>query len=187
MSIRGETPRRYPEALFVQGGGAGAHDEWDQPLVDSLRRALDCEVRYPRMPDEADPSYARWKPALVAALDELADGALLVGHSVGGTVLLHVLAEHRFRPGAVAILAAPFVGPGGWPSNGLPARTAFELDGVPIVLFHGTADTTVPPTHAALYAGAIPTASVHLLDGRDHQFGSDLVEVAHVLRSLLAG
>ena len=26
--------------LFVQGGGAGSHDEWDDRLVDSLRREL---------------------------------------------------------------------------------------------------------------------------------------------------
>jgi len=180
------TPRtdgRFPELLFIQGAGPDAHDAWDQPLVDSLRRALACEVRYPRMPDEGDPSYARWKPALAAALDELADGALLVGHSVGGTVLLHLLAEHRHRvrPGAIAILAAPFVGPGGWPSDGLPARTSFDLDNAPISLFYGTADTTAPPTHAALYAGAIPGASVHLLDGLDHQFGNDLTEVVRLL------
>ena len=48
------------QILFIQGGGAGAHDEWDDKLVDSLRRELGdgYEVRYPRMPDEDDPSYA---------------------------------------------------------------------------------------------------------------------------------
>jgi hypothetical protein len=45
--------------LFIQGGGAGSHDEWENKLVDSLRRELgpDYDVRYPRMPKEADPSY----------------------------------------------------------------------------------------------------------------------------------
>jgi pimeloyl-ACP methyl ester carboxylesterase len=45
--------------LFIQGGGAGAHDEWDDKLVDGLRRELgdEHEVRYPRMPDEGHPSY----------------------------------------------------------------------------------------------------------------------------------
>jgi hypothetical protein len=42
------------QILFIQGGGAGTHDEWDDKLVDSLRRELGdgYEIRYPRMPDE---------------------------------------------------------------------------------------------------------------------------------------
>lgn len=46
------------DILFIQGGGAGTYDEWDNKLVDSLRRELGegFEVRYPRMPDEDDPS-----------------------------------------------------------------------------------------------------------------------------------
>ena len=54
------------QILFIQGGGAGAHDEWDDKLVESLRRELGdgYEVRYPRMPDEDDPSYARWSAAI---------------------------------------------------------------------------------------------------------------------------
>jgi hypothetical protein len=55
-----------PQVLFIQGGGAGAHDEWDDKLVESLRRELGggYEVRYPRMPDEGDPNDARWSAAI---------------------------------------------------------------------------------------------------------------------------
>ncbi len=43
------------QVLFVQGGGAGVHDEWDNKLVDSLTRELGdgFEIRYPRMPRDA--------------------------------------------------------------------------------------------------------------------------------------
>jgi hypothetical protein len=46
------------QILFAQGGGEGAHDEWDDKLVDSLTRELGdgFEIRYPRMPREDDPS-----------------------------------------------------------------------------------------------------------------------------------
>ena len=42
------------QILFVQGGGAGVHDEWDDKLVAGLRRELGdgWEIRYPRLPDE---------------------------------------------------------------------------------------------------------------------------------------
>ena len=49
---------------------------------------------YPRMPGEDDPSYARWGPAIQQAMGALGDGATVVGHSVGGTLLIHALAEH---------------------------------------------------------------------------------------------
>ena len=65
---------RNRQILFIQGGGAGAHDEWDDKLVDSLRRGLGAgrEVRYPRMPDEDDPSYATWSPAIRREMSALA-------------------------------------------------------------------------------------------------------------------
>jgi hypothetical protein len=46
---------RTRQILFIQGGGAGVHDEWDDKLVESLRRELGGghEVRYPRMPTRA--------------------------------------------------------------------------------------------------------------------------------------
>jgi hypothetical protein len=31
---------RTQQILFIQGGGAGVHDEWDDKLVDSLWREL---------------------------------------------------------------------------------------------------------------------------------------------------
>ena len=50
---------RSRQVLFIQGGGAGAHDDWDDKLVDSLRGALGdgYVVLYPRMPAEDDPGY----------------------------------------------------------------------------------------------------------------------------------
>ena len=48
------------QILFIQGGGAEVHDAWDDKLVASLKRELGegHEVRYPRMPDDDDPSFA---------------------------------------------------------------------------------------------------------------------------------
>jgi len=179
------------QVLFIQGGGAGTHDDWDDKLVDSLRRELGdgYEVRYPRMPAEDDPSDAAWGTAIVQALATLDDGAVVVGHSVGGTLLVHALAEDtpEVRLAAIVLVAAPFVGAGGWPAD------EFELTGdlgarlpagVPVLVFHGLEDDTAPPAHADLYARAIPHADVQRLPGRDHQLNNDLREVADVIRAL---
>src|SRR5207247_4657560 len=77
------------QLLFVQGGGAGAHDDWDDKLVESLRRELgsNFEIRYPRMPNEGNPAYAAWKATLAKELATLDDDTLLVGDSLCGTIL----------------------------------------------------------------------------------------------------
>ena len=179
------------QVLFIQGGGAGTHDDWDDKLVDSLRRELGdgWEIRYPRMPAEDDPSIAAWGPAIVREMAHLEDGAIAVGHSVGGTILIQTLAEHapNAELAAIVLISAPFVGDGGWPGEEfeLSSDLGSQLpSGLPVHVFHGLEDDTAPPAHADLYAGAIPWAHVHLLPGRDHQLGNDLADVARAIRSL---
>jgi len=181
------------QILFIQGAGEFVHDQWDNKLVESLERELgqDYAVLYPRMPDEADPNYPAWKAALVKLLDGLDDGAVLVGHSVGATILLHTLADRRltFGPGALILIAAPFIGEGGWPSEDIVARADFSGNlptGLPILLYHGAEDDDVSPAHVELYAKAIPGAVVRRLPGRDHQLNNDLSEIARDIRMLLS-
>jgi len=179
------------EVLFVQGGGKGTHDQWDNKLVESLRQELgpDYEICYPRMPREDDPSYALWKTTLERVFGTLQDGAILVGHSVGGTILVNVLAEQTSTRtfGAIFLIAAPFVGEGGWSADDLqlpPDLGALLPKNIPIHFYHGLEDKVVPPAHVDLYARAIPRARIHHLPGRDHQLDNDLSEVAAAILSL---
>ena len=181
------------QLLFIQGGGALTHDDWDDKLVESLRNELGplFEIRYPRMPNEEDPQYGAWKAVLEAEFRALSDDAILVGHSIGGTILINALAESRpeRRFGAIFLIAAPFFGEGGWDADDLLSQADLGEKlptGVPIHLYHGLADDTAPPSHADLYARAIPEAHVHLLPGRDHQLDNDLTEIAAMIKTLAA-
>ncbi len=177
------------QVLFVQGGGEGVHDQWDNQLVDGLGRELGpaYEIRYPVMPDEADPRYAVWKPAIERELAALDPRAVVVGHSVGGTILIHVVAESAppSKLAAICLIAVPFIGAGGWKTDDIepqPELAERLPRDVPIFFYHGRDDDTVPFAHVELYARLIPRAQVRRLAGRDHQLDNQLSEVATDIR-----
>ena len=169
------------QVLFIQGAGAGAYAE-DEALAGSLQRALGAEyiVIYPQMPDEDDPQYEPWAAQLAAERARLDDGAITVGHSVGGAVLLRQLSEAKIgKPlGGIFVLAAPFWGAEEYQAN-LPA-------GLPLFLYHGRDDEIIPFAHLAQFAEKFPQATVRAVDGRGHQFDDDLAVVAEDIKGLTA-
>ena len=140
------------------------------------------------MPDEDDPRYAAGSAAIRWELAGLDDGAVAVGHSVGGTLLIQALAgepQQRNLAGIV-LISAPFVGAGGWAGEEceLPGDLGSRLpQGVWVQVFHGLDDQTVSPSHARLYARAIRQAQMHPLPGRDHQLNDDLRDLVRVLEA----
>jgi len=177
--------------LFVQGAGEDVHEKWDSKLVESLRRELGpgYEIRYPLMPNEADPTFATWHMALDKELATLENGTVVVGHSVGGTILINALAESppEAALGAIVLIAAPFVGRGGWEGVDIQPRSDLATrlpPAVPVWLYHGDQDDIAPVAHVELYAAAIPRARVRRLAGRDHQLNNHLSEVASDIREL---
>jgi predicted alpha/beta hydrolase family esterase len=179
------------QILFIQGAGEGTYDEWDNKLVDSLRRELGVgyDIRYPRMPNEAEPDYALWKAALAEEIAGFDDGAILVGHSIGGTFLINALAEAppSRKLAGIFLIAAPFVGAGGWPFDDIktPANLGAQLPAkTPVHFYYGDKDDTTPPTHVDLYKRAIEGMIVRRLPDRDHQLNDDLAEVAADIQAL---
>ena len=175
--------------LFVQGGGKGAYDE-DAALAASLAQALgdEYELHFPRMPDEADPNVKSWKRKISAELSRLRGKVLLVGHSVGGSMLLKYLSEEEVKKpiAGLFLLAAPSWDEDQWNFDDLklPRNIAEKLASIPrIFLYHSRDDVVVPFAHLALHGARLPQATVRAVDGRGHQFGNDLTDVARDIRS----
>ena len=172
--------------LFVHGAGEGAYEE-DGLLVASLRDALgpSYEVRYPRMPLEEGAQYSDWTARIAAALPPRGDKVVLVGHSVGGSVLPRYLCEKPVEASVTGlfVIAAPFWGADDfwdWDEARLPADAAERLAGVPrIFLYHSRDDEVVPFSHLALYSARLPLATIHPIDIGGHQLDNDLAAVAH--------
>lgn len=180
------------QVLFVQGGGGEyVHDAWDNKLVESLRHELGpgYDIRYPRMPNEDDPQFGPWSSALRRELDDLDEGAMLVGHSIGATVLVYTLAEvpPRRPPAGIFLVSMPNIGEDGWPSDDIKADpdlgAKFPAQ-ASVYIYQGSADEIVPASHADLNGRAIPQAAVRKLPGRDHQLDNDMSEVAADIREV---
>jgi len=180
------------KVLFLQGGGEAAY-EFDAKLADSLQSALGAgyDLRYPQMPNEDAPDYEAWKARLAEEIAGLGEDVILVAHSVGATILISSLAQGGYAaksPG-VFLVAPAFLGEGGWPSQDMDMEPMEQLgmklpDDVPIYLYHGSDDDTVPAAHVELYAKAIPQAQIRRLDRSDHQLNNDLSAVAADIRRL---
>ena len=170
--------------LFIHGGGEGAYEE-DRNLALSLQDALGAayDVQLPKMPNEGRPVYEAWKERITKELDALGDEAILVGHSLGASVLLKYLSEEEVEKHVVGLflVATPYWGVEDWEVDEYALREDFASK-IPkemlVFLYHSRDDEVVPFAHAALYAEKLPRATVQEFDDRGHQFDDDLSEVA---------
>jgi len=176
--------------LFIHGGGEGAYDA-DGKLVASLQDALGAEynVRYPKMPNEERPEYEAWKDQISKEHAALNGTVLLVGHSLGGSILLKYLSEVTVERSIAGIflIATPYWGAEEWQVDEYALREDFasQLPKVtPIFLYHSRDDEMVPFAHLAMYVEKLPQATIREFDGRGHQFNNDLSEVAADITSL---
>jgi predicted alpha/beta hydrolase family esterase len=170
--------------LFIHGGGEGAHEE-DRKLAASLRDALGdaYDVRCPKMPDEDRPVYQVWKERIAEELDALEGKVILVGHSLGGSILLKYLSEEELKKLVVGLflVATPYWGVEDWEVGEYALQEHFASKipkEVAVFLYHSRDDEVVPFAHAALYAEKLPRATVRWFDGHRHQFDDDLSDVA---------
>jgi uncharacterized protein len=175
--------------LFIHGAGEGAFEE-DGLLAASLQNALGFAytVHYPNMPEEDSATYADWKASIERELASLDHDVILVGHSVGGSVLIKYLSEQQLDTpiSSLFLLASPYWGADEfwkWDEARLPEEVAAKLASIPrIFLYHSRDDDSVPFAHVGLYAAKIPQATIREFDRRGHQFGNDLAEVAEEIR-----
>jgi predicted alpha/beta hydrolase family esterase len=150
--------------LFIHG--AGGHDD-DQVIAHGLGRALGSPVDMPRLPDE-DMSLDAWAARIRRSLTKSGIGDVVVAHSFGATVLLHVLAEGVPAPSKAVLLAMPNWGPDGWDVEEYAFAAPETLSSVS--LHHCRDDDVVPFAHLALNAAELPSARVREYTFGGHQF-----------------
>jgi len=168
------------EVLFIHGGGETGH-EVDAALAASLRAALGAgyTVRYPRLSVEDKPDFG-WGAQIGKEIAASKSGAILIGHSLGASMLMKRITEHVLenRIAGIFLVSAPF-----W----APAHEALALhegfadrlpNDVPIFLYHAMDDDEVAVAHVDKYARRLPRATVRKIAKGGHQLGNDMTPVA---------
>jgi len=161
------------DVLVIHGAGEprlrAGRVYWEPLLESSLGDGY--RVRAPRMPDPEEPDYARWADAIRRRLHE-SSNPVVVGHSLGASVLLKLLCHVRVRPAfaGLFLVATPFWGPE-LPDFALPTDFGAKLrDLSPLYFYHSRDDGEVPLEHVERYRSALPHATVRVLDGGGHEF-----------------
>ncbi|MGA0560541.1 alpha/beta fold hydrolase [Larkinella sp. VNQ87] len=168
-----------------QGDHLGSGD-----LVAHLQRALGKAYRVvcPRMIDPDNPRYITWKDQIDRELTESEGRIVLVGHSLGGSVLIKYLAETYVEKPilGLCLVAAPYWGRQGWAiaDFALPDDLG-RLSQIPhIALYHSRDDAVVPFSHLTYYATNLPHATVRELDEYGHLFVEGCKELLSDIRQI---
>jgi uncharacterized protein len=180
------------QILIIHGAGVQVlhrrNTDWQASLQDAL--GAKYELLTPQMPSPESPQYAAWKSRLEESLALLNDKAILVGHSLGGSILLKYLPEETCQKSisGLFIVAAPCWGADqDWQSDDFAFRQNFSnLVHIPrIVLYHSRDDEVVPFTNLAIFKEKLPSAIVRPLNGRGHEFNNrEFREIVDDIKSL---
>lgn len=101
--------KKKQKALIIHGLGSTSESNWYPALKQSLEKA-GFEVFAPNLPSPFAPVYEEWMSVLKPYLDQLGESDVIVGHSLGGLMAVHAVAEMKRKIGHVH-LVAPLIGP----------------------------------------------------------------------------
>src|SRR5688572_17061454 len=97
--------------LFIQGGGGDEDYTADAKLASALRKALGngYTVHYPLLPNESSPDFGRIKQ-IDNEMSLIKGEIILVGHSLGASMLLKYLSENdvKRKITGIFLVSTPF-------------------------------------------------------------------------------
>src|SRR6186713_2261656 len=134
------------QILFIQGGGDDGY-EADKSLAASLKKKIgqDYDLKYPDLgSDESLPDFG-WLKQIGKEISKAKSNVILVGHSLGASMILKYLSENPFNEKikGIFLVATPF-----WSGNedwkqGLKLKENFAEklpDQIPIFFYHSKDD-----------------------------------------------
>lgn len=167
------------DLVFIHSAGPQGGQNGSSGLISRLNEALGdaFHIIAPAMPDPERPDIDAWLSGIDQAVSQAKSGAVLVGHSLGGSSILQYLARNpeiwrdnnRFT--AVFSIAAPFWGLEDWEVTDF-ALSKDELGVLahckPMYFCHSTDDKIVGFSHCQTYLDRLPSANQITLNTAGH-------------------
>lgn len=170
-------PSAKKTVLFLHSAGPQGPGQGSSEFVRYLKRELGSgfSVLAPKLPRPQAPDYGPWKAKLAAILSGMKGDVILIGHSLGGSVLLKYLSEEKvkIRIPALFLAATPFWGEKGWEYDMFRLQDGFakKLPAIPFIfLYHSRKDEVVEFRHLKRYADKLPKALLRPISGNSHVF-----------------
>jgi predicted alpha/beta hydrolase family esterase len=175
--------------IFFHGGAAEEDYEADAKLVASLKLKLgaDYSVHYPFLPNKGTPDLGR-REQISHEISLSEQGVILVGHSLGASMVLACLSEIDIpkKIAGIFLTATPFwKGHEDWvEAFKLRPDFADKLNQkTPLFFYHCRDDDEVPFSHLNTYKQELPWASFREIPVGGHQLGDDLTIVANDIKA----
>jgi predicted alpha/beta hydrolase family esterase len=164
------------QILFIQGAG-NLTTEQEQVIVDGLSSKLGngLKIILPPIEGADDPTYRAWDDALTTNLNKLSGNVILLGHSLGGSVILKhfSMAQVPEKVIGMILFGVPYWKDQNWDVSEYEIQDEFvgklrELNNVHF--YHSTDDEVIPEQHFNAYQKLIPQAHWRVLSGMDHSY-----------------
>jgi predicted alpha/beta hydrolase family esterase len=169
--------------LLIQGAGNVTTEE-EQVIVNALNSKLGdgFTVIYPPIPDADDPTYLAWDTALTTNLKSLSENVILLGHSLGASVILKHFAKEPVPDKIIGMIlfGAPF-----WKDQDWDVSVyVIEDDNVAnlsklenIYFYYSMDDEVIPHAHLESYRKLMPQANWRIISGVDHSYHGAIPEM----------
>lgn len=155
--------------------------KWREWVAERLGDGWEAYV--PSMPSPANAKYLEWSIWFEKVIPYLTDGAVLVGHSLGGIFLAKYLSENELpvRIAATFLIASPYdeTEPGESLADfALPdSLAALAERGGKLFLYHSEDDPVVAYAALDKYRHQLPEATVRTFTDRGHFLQSEFPEL----------
>jgi uncharacterized protein len=166
------------QILFIHSAGPQDPGNGSSALIAHLKNSLNghFNIIAPMMPDPEHPSYALWKMKLEKEFARADNDVVLIGHSLGGSVLLKYLSEEEVdkKIKALFVIASPFWGKENWRVKDYILDPDFgnKISNLvaQIYFYHSHDDELVPFDHLRQYQKRIPKAVIRAVNNGGHCF-----------------
>jgi uncharacterized protein len=178
------------QIIFFHGGGSEEDYHADAKMVDSLKTRLGSEyaIHYPLLANNGSPDFGRRKQ-ITDEISRSKDDVILVGHSLGASMLLACLSENHVQRniGGIFLTSTPYwQGDEDWVKP-FKLRSNFAqrlAENTPLFFYHCRDDEEVPFDHMLIYKKEVPWATFREIPTGGHQLNNDLSLVANDIKSL---